>query len=267
MSGVRNCHNISLIFFFGHKIYLLRLACQRISEKLIPFRKMDFLKFTFTANVSKVMGCSPSRDQDITLEENEHGKMLIHDITVKKNPWTEPFETEVEYDPWEGSLRRSDSDKSKLVRVLSPPKSLNSASGENVSIVDLRAQSVLVNASKKFAVESKTSESQTDIPDGVDFDWDLTDKTDTETQVQNVDNIYYRILATTNFQTSPPSRADSINTEPLDAIIQTDQRIVFHSAGKKVTFNLEDSDNVAKTDRQSQTIWDVNDKEIQVRKD
>ena len=132
------------------------------------------------------MGCSPSRDQDIILHENVHKKMLIHDITVKKNPWTEsPFEADldVEYDPWEGSIKRSDSEKSKSVRIVSPPKSLSSASGENVSIVDLRARSVLVNASKKFAVESKTSESQTDNPDGVDFDWDLTDKTDIETQV------------------------------------------------------------------------------------
>ena len=114
--------------------------------------------------------------------ENEQKKMLTHDITVKKNPWTEsPFEADedVVYDPWEGSIK-----KSKSVRVVSPPKSLKSStSGENVSIVDLRARSVLVNASKKFAVESKTSESQTDNPDGVDFDWDLTDKTDTETQV------------------------------------------------------------------------------------
>ena len=111
--------------------------------------------------------------------------MLIHDITVKKNPWTEsPFEADVEYDPWEGSMKKSFLEKRNSVRVLSPPKSsLSSTSGENVSIVDLRAQSVLVNASKKFAVESKTSESQTDNPDGVDFDWDLTDKTDIETQV------------------------------------------------------------------------------------
>ena len=135
------------------------------------------------------MGCSPSRDRDIILLENEQKKMLTHDITVKKNPWTEsPFEADedVEYDPWEGSIKRLDAEKSKSVRVVSPPKILKSStSGENVSIVDLRAHSVLVNASKKFAVESKTSESQTDNPDGVDFDWDLTDKTDTETQVDN----------------------------------------------------------------------------------
>ena len=49
----------------------------------------------------------------------------------------------------------------------------------------------------------------------------------------------------------------------MDAIIQTDQRIVFQS-GKRVTFNIEDADNVVKTDRQSQTTWDVNDKETQV---
>ena len=66
-------------------------------------------------------------------------------------------------------------------------------------------------------------------------------------------------------QTCPPSRADSCHSEPLDVIIQTDQRIVFQSGnGKKVTFSLEDSDNIVKKTNWCQTVWEVNDKEIQV---
>ena len=56
---------------------------------------------------------------------------------------------------------------------------------ELVSIVDLRADYDVINSvnKQKLSVISKTSESQTDNPDGVDFDWDLSDKTDNETQV------------------------------------------------------------------------------------
>ena len=56
---------------------------------------------------------------------------------------------------------------------------------ELVSIVDLRADYDVINSvsKQKHSIISKTSESQTDNPDGVDFDWDLSDKTDNETQV------------------------------------------------------------------------------------
>ena len=188
--------------------------------------------------------------------------MLINDIEIKKNPWTtNPFDTEVEYDPWEGSVRKPGSDSGsqkpdvrRTVTIVSPDHQGSAvSSGVDVSIVDLRAQSVVIKAAKRFAVDSKTSECQTDQPEGVDFDWDLSDKTDTETQ------------------TCPPSRADSVDTEPLDVIIQTDQRIVFQqpsSSGKKVTFNLDTGkEKVVKkrtVSSTSQTVWEVNDKEIQV---
>ena len=64
-------------------------------------------------------------------------------------------------------------------------------------------------------------------------------------------------------QTSPPSRADSIDPEPLDVIVQTDQRIVFQqTSGKRVTFN-DDHENVVRKTTWCQTVWDVTDKEIQ----
>ena len=48
-------------------------------------------------------------------------------------------------------------------------------------------------------------------------------------------------------------------------IVQTDQRIVFQQSGKKVTFNVEaDKESTKRKNTSSQTVWDVNDKEIQV---
>ena len=126
------------------------------------------------------MGCSPSSERNIIIE-NEPEKMLIHDIKVRKDPWNLSSEDAV-YDPWEGSIKTVDSEHSKTVTVVSPPGS-GSTQAENVSIVDLRAKSVVIKAAHKFSASSKSSECQTDHPEGVDFDWDLTDKTDTETQV------------------------------------------------------------------------------------
>ena len=98
----------------------------------------------------------------------------------------------------------------------------------------------------------KSSECQTDPAEGVDFDWDLTDKTDIETQ------------------TVPPSRDQSAHSN-TDAIVQTDQRIVFHNREdfsartKKVTFDLDDDAcEVSVKHAWSQTKWDVEHKGVQV---
>ena len=192
------------------------------------------------------MGCSPSSERNIIIEYEEK-KMLQNEIKIKKDPWSLDDTPIIEYDPWEGDTRDSNSDSvnsNKSVKILSVSPS-PSSQAENVSIVDLRAKSDVINASQQLQVVHKTSSCQTDHPDGVDFDWDLTDKTDTETQ------------------TSPPSRADSLDTEPLDVIVQTDQRIVFHS-GKRVTFNLDESESAAKKSIYSQTVWEVDHKETQV---
>ena len=127
------------------------------------------------------MGCSPSSERNIIIE-NEPEKMLIHDITVRKDPWNLASEEDAVYDPWEGSIKRENSEQNKTVTLVSPPGS-GSTQVENVSIIDLRAKSVVIKAAQKFSASSKSSECQTDHPEGVDFDWDLTDKTDTETQV------------------------------------------------------------------------------------
>ena len=84
------------------------------------------------------------------------------------------------------------------------------------------------------------------VSEGVDFDWDfdLTDKIDIETQ------------------TSPSSWADSSISEPLDVIVQTDQRIVFPATKRRV--RVEDSNKTEKTSSSSQTWWEVSDQEIQV---
>ena len=190
------------------------------------------------------MGCSPSSEQNIIIE-NENEKMLQNEI--KMDPWKFQESPRIEYDPWGGDTTRGESNNSnKSIKILSVSPSPSSQSNlENVSIVDLRSKNNAIAVSQNLQVVHKTSSCQTDKPDGVDFDWDLSDKTDNETQ------------------TSPPSRADSIETEPLDVIVQTDQRIVFH-AGKRVTFNVEESDGAAKRNIWSQTVWEVNDKEIQV---
>ena len=47
-------------------------------------------------------------------------------------------------------------------------------------------------------------------------------------------------------------------------IVQTDQRIVFQqTSGKRVTFNVDDQENVVRKTTWCQTVWDVTDKEIQ----
>ena len=91
---------------------------------------------------------------------------------------------------------------------------------------------------------------QTDPVDGVDFDWDLSDKNDSETQTRNPSSNY----------------SD-------DATVQTDQRIVFKSSGaaKKVSFQQTEKSDSSKSSRKhswSQTRWGVtdnNDKDCQVK--
>ena len=168
--------------------------------------------------------------------------MLIQDFKNRADPWKFSFEASVEYDPWEGNVEKSSSSiESKAVRILTP----RGSTGEDVSIIDLRRRSGVIKAALNCDNVFKNSECQTDQPEGVDFDWDLSDKIDTETQ------------------TSPPTPADWGHSEPLDVIVQTDQRIVFSTNKKRVS--LEESDKTVKASTSSQTSWDVTDQEIQVR--
>ena len=102
---------------------------------------------------------------------------------------------------------------------------------------------------RKGRVERKHSASQTDPPDGVDFDWDLSDKYDSETQ----------------------TRQSSSNWSD-DATAQTDQRIVFHKRGKKVSFQSSGVESSSAKSRSaakhswSQTRFqESQDKECQVK--
>ena len=100
---------------------------------------------------------------------------------------------------------------------------------------------------------------------GVDFDWDLSDKTDTETQTRR-------------------GAIGDPHTGPADAIVQvriiiitifvsfhisfvafqTDQRIVFQNS-KAVRFsNSEEKVPARKKSSASQTRWELKDKEVQV---
>ena len=75
---------------------------------------------------------------------------------------------------------------------------------------------------------------------------------------------------TFTFQTAPPSRVGSSHPEPSDAIVQTDQRIVFQGSHrpqseKKTTFDLDVVEKMSLKNNWSQTRWEVQDKEVQVR--
>ena len=67
------------------------------------------------------------------------------------------------------------------------------------------------------------------------------------------------------FKTAPPSRCGSSYPEPADAIVQTDQRIVFKGRHSRIiTFDLDDVEQMSIKNSWSQTHWEVEDKEVQV---
>lgn len=182
------------------------------------------------------MGCCPSSSARLVEPRNEEDKNMIlvvqQDFKIRKDPWRS---FEPEYDPWEGSGDKSSSSiASKSVRIISPKGS----AGDDVSIVDLRSKSDVLKAAQCSDNCFKTSQCQTDQPEGVDFDWDLTDNIEAETQ------------------TNPSSQC-------LDVIVQTDQRIVFSNNNRK-NVKLKISDGAQKSSTSSQTSWEMTDREIQV---
>ena len=127
-------------------------------------------------------------------------------------------------------------------------KKNNYEGSESLKIVNLSRERNITER-RKAPAERKHSAIQTDPPDGVDFDWDLSDKYDSETQ----------------------TRQSSSNWSD-DATAQTDQRIVFTKRGKKVSFQ---SSGVATSSAKSRSAakhsWsqtrfqDSQDKECQVK--
>ena len=189
-----------------------------------------------SADGRQVMGCRPSSSaRQVDPRHEEEKKMIIQDFKIRKDPWSLSFEPGVEYDPWEGSGDKSSSSiASKSVRIISPKGS----AGDDVSIVDLRSKSDVIKAAQCSDNCFKTSQCQTDQPEGVDFDWDLTEQIDNETQ------------------TNPSSQC-------LDVIVQTDQRIVFSNNNRK-NVKLKKPDGSQKSSSSSQTSWEMTDREIQV---
>ena len=194
---------------------------------------------SISADGRQVMGCSPSSSARLVEQSNEEEKnMIIQDFKIRKDPWRLSFEPGfkyVEYDPWEVSADKSSSSiASKSVRIITP----GGSAGDDVSIVDLRSKSDVIKAAQCSDNCFKTSQCQTDQPEGVDFDWDLSDNIEAETQ------------------TNPSSPC-------LDVIVQTDQRIVFSHNNRK-NVKLKKAGGGQKTSTSSQTSWEMKDREVQV---
>ena len=101
----------------------------------------------------------------------------------------------------------------------------------------------------------------------MDFDWDLSDKTDTETQTRRGTNDPHVgpadaiVQVFLQFKSLPQS---DIGMNWM--IVQTDQRIVFHNS-KAVRFSKgsgEKAPEARKKSSASQTRWELKDKEVQV---
>ena len=106
----------------------------------------------------------------------------------------------------------------KFVSSYTPKTSGNGYDSKNIQIVNLSktiSQVVEKEIKRKGKPESRAhSASQTDPVNEDDFDWDLTDKNDSETQTRNPSSNY----------------SD-------DVTVQTDQRTVFSYGAKKVSIS------------------------------
>ena len=126
----------------------------------------------------RVMGCLLSKENLKYFSQEELGQLVRQDAQRKKDSEKYLVETEIIHDPW-GAGEKIDLKGVDFPEVHGDEK-------ENVSIIDLRAAHSAIQNVQNTRSASKHSESQTEPADGVDFDWDLTDKTDTETQVASV---------------------------------------------------------------------------------
>ena len=103
----------------------------------------------------------------------EVGRLIRNDSRKKKDSFKYSVENDVIYDPWGVGEKVEKFDLAQI----------HGENNENVSIIDLRANHDAIKTARDLKSARKHSECQTDPAEGVDFDWDLTDKTDTETQV------------------------------------------------------------------------------------
>ena len=121
------------------------------------------------------MGCSPSKE-DINTDDQRNLSKLQAWEQKEKDYLRFTVENEVKYDPWGGFDDREVSERT-------PVEEEKEILVRNCEIVDLRTNSGAIKKAREVKSAVKHSEAQTDSTEGVDFDWDLTDKTDIETQV------------------------------------------------------------------------------------
>ena len=119
------------------------------------------------------MGCRLSKEDLKHVTKEEVGQLIRTDSRKKKDSSKYSVENEVVYDPW------GVGEKVEKVDIAQ----VHGENNENVSIIDLCANHEAIKNARDKKSARKNSECQTDPAEGVDFDWDLTDKTDIETQV------------------------------------------------------------------------------------
>ena len=142
--------------------------CQR-EEKVNNIMVLDPLP--------QAMGCRLSNEDLKNVSQEEAGHLIRKESKRKKDSKKYIVKNLVVHDPWrEGE--RVDTEKLDIADVHG-----DGENKENVSIIDLRANHSLIQNVQNTKSVRKHSECQTDPADGVDFDWDLSDKTDSETQV------------------------------------------------------------------------------------
>ena len=125
----------------------------------------------------QAMGCRLSNEDLKNVSQEEAGHLIWKESKRKKDSKKYMVKDLVVHDPW-GEGERVDIEELDMADVHG-----DGQNKENVSIIDLRANYSLLRNVKNTKSARKHSECQTDPDDGVDFDWDLSDKTDSETQV------------------------------------------------------------------------------------
>ena len=120
------------------------------------------------------MGCRLSKEDLKHVTQEDVGQLLRTDSRKKNSKYS--VKNEVIYDPW------GVGEKVEKVDIAQ----VHGENNENVSIIDLCANHEAIKNARDIKSARKNSECQTDLAEGVDFDWDLTDKRDIETQVMQV---------------------------------------------------------------------------------
>ena len=122
------------------------------------------------------MGCHISKEDLKHITQEEVGRLISNDSKKKINTYKYSVDNKAYYDPWEV--------EEKVENIELAP--VHKESYKDVSNVDVVSDDDTIENNFETKNTTKNSESQTESTEGIDFDWDLTDKTDTETQVTNI---------------------------------------------------------------------------------